>query len=67
MNRGALDGAGVRRFTHRKVGSGTDVIRMFAENDFAGIERYIRAEAAAFFDVFPALSRTLRTFGDGLR
>lgn len=67
INRGALGGADVRRFTDRKVGSGADVIRMFAENDFAGIERYIRAEASAFFDVFPALSSTLRALGDGLR
>lgn len=66
MNHGAVEGADVRRFTRRKVGSGSDVVRMFAQNDFARIERYIRAEAAAFFDVYPALSKDLRNFGDRL-
>ena len=67
MNRGSIEGADVRRFTRRKVGSGSDVVRMYADGDFAGIETYIRSEAAAFFDVFPEMSKRLRALGDEMR
>ena len=39
---------------------------MYAAGDYQGIEAYIQAEAAAFFDVYPTLSQTPRALGDEL-
>lgn len=67
MNDGMFKGSGLDTFTKLKPSSGNVVPELWARKDFQGIEKYARADAAGFFEVYGKLSAELRDLGEALR
>ncbi len=67
MNAGDFKGCGLDRFTAKKKTAGHVIPGLWARRDYRAIERYIRDEAAGFFEVYGRVARALDTLGSELR
>jgi len=63
LNGGDFRGSGLDKFTSLKKVSSKEVPVMWEKRDFAAIDQYIRDDAAAFFDVYDFIGRTLGELG----
>ena len=67
MNDGSFVGSGLDRFTRKKRSAGHVMLRLWAERNYQGIEKYIRGEAAGFFEVYGQVTAILRDMGRRMR
>ena len=67
MNDGEFKGSGLDTFTTLKTVSSKEVPKMWDRRDLPSIEKYIRDDAAAFFDVYGKLGPALSALGKKIR
>lgn len=67
MNNGRFSGSGLDTFTSLKPSDGSVVPKLWSERNYRGIEDYIRADAAGFFQVYQAITADLEQLGARLR
>ncbi len=67
MNDGEFRGSGLDSFSAIKKGRGAVVVGLWHRKDYAGIERYIREDAQAFFEVYGKIAPALADLGRKVR
>lgn len=67
MNDGSFGGSGLDHFTRKKRSAGHVMLGLWGERNYRGIEKYIRGEAAGFFEVYGQVTGILRDMGRRMR
>ncbi len=67
MNDGRFRGSGLDSFTKFKKSGGEVVLKLWEKKDYRAIEKYIRSDAAGFFDVYRKILPALSDLGRKVR